>query len=145
MLLTFAVIIIGTLFALRPLQKNVFFLLYFALMMGCAYAFELKGFYFDPFSKQSLLMFLLLHSVLINLVTMMAYASDKKAAKKGDWRVPEIQLHLLELLGGSPGAFLSQKLFHHKTKKKSFQLSFLFVFAVQIVIVYYVLKMLRII
>ncbi|MBR2299945.1 MAG: DUF1294 domain-containing protein [Alphaproteobacteria bacterium] len=145
MLLSFALILIAMMFLLRPLQKNAFFLMYFALMMGAAYVLELKGFRYAPFSKQSFLMFLPLHLIFINLMTMAAYGADKRAAKTKAWRVPEIQLHLLELLGGSPGAFVAQKLFHHKTKKKSFQLSFVFVLAIQLVVVYYVLKVLHVI
>jgi len=145
MLLTFAVILIAVMFVVRPLQKNAFFMIYFALMMGAAYVLEMKGYHFRAFSKPSLLMFLPCHFVLINLMTIVAYGVDKNAARKGSWRVPEMQLHLLELLGGSPGAFLAQKLFHHKTKKKSFQLSFLFVLAFQVVVVYYVLKVLHVI
>ena len=144
MLLTFAVILIAVMFVVRPLQKNAFFMIYFALMMGAAYVLEMKGYHFRAFSKPSLLMFLPCHFALINLMTIVAYGVDKNAARKGSWRVPEMQLHLLELLGGSPGAFFAQKLFHHKTKKKSFQLSFLFVLAFQAVVVYYVLKVLHI-
>ena len=145
MLLTFATVLICVLFLLRPLQKNAFFMVYFALMMGAAYLTEYAGYHFAPFSKQSFLMFLPWHFLLINVVTVLAYGADKNAAKKGNWRIPEAQLHLLEFLGGSPGAFLAQRVFHHKTKKKSFQISFLFVLALQIVIVYYVLKILRLI
>jgi uncharacterized membrane protein YsdA (DUF1294 family) len=35
-------------------------------------------------------------------------------------RAPEMVLHTLALLGGSPTALISQKLFRHKTSKKSF-------------------------
>jgi uncharacterized membrane protein YsdA (DUF1294 family) len=38
--------------------------------------------------------------------------------------VPEATLHLAELLGGWPGAFLAQRRFRHKTRKVSFQLVF---------------------
>ena len=145
MLLTFAAVLIGVMFLLRPLQKNAFFMMYFAFMMGAAYITEYVGYRFAPFSKQSFLMFLPWHFIWINFVTVLAYGVDKNAAKKGTWRIPETQLHLLEFLGGSPGAFLAQRIFHHKTKKKTFQISFLFVLALQIVIVYYVLKILRLI
>jgi len=145
MLLTIAVLLIGAMFLVKPLQKNPFFMGYFALMMGTIYFLETKGIYFTPFSKQSFLMFLPLHFLWINFVTFVAYGADKKAAKTKSWRVPEIQLHLLELLGGTPGAFMAQKLFCHKTKKKSFQLSFLFILAIQIVLAYYILNILHII
>jgi uncharacterized membrane protein YsdA (DUF1294 family)/cold shock CspA family protein len=49
------------------------------------------------------------------------YRSDKKAAEAGAWRVSETMLHLLELIGGWPGAFLAQKRYRHKTRKASYQ------------------------
>ena len=44
------------------------------------------------------------------------YGIDKAKAKRGAWRVPEKTLFLLPLLGGSVGALLGMRVFHHKTK-----------------------------
>ena len=52
----------------------------------------------------------------INLVTFAVYGIDKAKAKRGAWRVPEKTLFLLPLLGGSVGALLGMRVFHHKTK-----------------------------
>lgn len=60
----------------------------------------------------------------LSLVTLVAYAADKSAAKKGAWRTPERTLHVLSLAGGWPGALLGQHWFRHKTQKASFQLVF---------------------
>ena len=144
MLVTFFVILLVLLMLIKPLQKNAFFLIYFALMIGGAFLCEHYGIVYRPFSTKSYVAFLPLHFVLINLVTVLAYAADKKAAQKHQWRVPELQLHLLELLGGSPGAFAAQKMFHHKTKKSSFRLAFFFVLAIQLVIIYYALRFLAV-
>lgn len=57
-------------------------------------------------------------------MTMLAYAFDKSAATNGRRRTPEQTLHLLELLGGWPGALLSQQLFRHKSRKLSFRIEF---------------------
>jgi len=62
--------------------------------------------------------------LLISLVTYLAYRSDKKRAQAGEWRVPESTLHILELGGGWPGAFLGQRRYRHKTSKLSFQVMF---------------------
>jgi len=60
----------------------------------------------------------------ISLVAFIAQWIDKRQAEAGAWRVPENALHLLELLGGWPGAFLAQRLFRHKTVKLSYRLVF---------------------
>lgn len=49
---------------------------------------------------------------------------DKRRAEKGDWRVSEAVLHLLELLGGWPGSYVAQRLFRHKTSKLIYQAVF---------------------
>lgn len=65
------------------------------------------------------------------LVTLLAsaftygfYAWDKRRARAGEWRISERMLHLWELIGGWPGAFLAQRRFRHKSAKPSY----LFVF-----------------
>jgi uncharacterized membrane protein YsdA (DUF1294 family)/cold shock CspA family protein len=60
----------------------------------------------------------------ISALTFWVYTHDKKRARNGGWRVPETQLHLLEWLGGWPGAFLAQRKFRHKCSKIGYQLIF---------------------
>jgi uncharacterized membrane protein YsdA (DUF1294 family)/cold shock CspA family protein len=52
------------------------------------------------------------------------YLHDKRSALRSGWRTPEARLHLVELLGGWPGALIAQQAFRHKTRKLSFQLVF---------------------
>lgn len=59
-----------------------------------------------------------------SLVTYVVYAIDKNAARKGAWRIPEAQLHLLALMGGWPGAMAAQQIVRHKSKKPSFRFVF---------------------
>lgn len=61
-----------------------------------------------------------------SVVAWSLYASDKRRAREGRWRVAETTLHLAEILGGWPGAFLAQRKFRHKTAKRSFQGGFWF-------------------
>lgn len=56
--------------------------------------------------------------------TLIAYKLDKTAAKRSHRRTPEKTLHVLALIGGWPGAIIGQKLFRHKSKKLSFQVTF---------------------
>lgn len=60
----------------------------------------------------------------ISLITYAVYASDKRRARTRAWRIPEATLHLLELLGGWPGAWLAQHQLRHKCSKGSYQLVF---------------------
>jgi uncharacterized membrane protein YsdA (DUF1294 family)/cold shock CspA family protein len=52
-----------------------------------------------------------------SILTMMLYGADKAHAAIKSWRVPELYLHLLELMGGWPGALMAQNAFRHKTRK----------------------------
>lgn len=92
------------------------------------------------FCSQNFLLFVVFQLVSINLVTVLAYYVDKRAARKGAWRVPEANLHTLEFLGGWPGALLAQKIFRHKTKKQSYQTSFMLVVAFELAIIYFIIK-----
>jgi len=71
----------------------------------------------------------------VSAVTFVLYGFDKARAKTGGFRVPEMVLHGLSLLGGSPGALAGQKVFHHKTAKTGFQVIFWLIFIGQIILV----------
>ena len=57
-----------------------------------------------------------------SLLALIVFGFDKRAARRNRRRVPERRLHLLELLGGFPGALLAIFLFHHKSSKPRFLL-----------------------
>tara|TARA_R110002049_G_scaffold115854_14_gene268112 strand:+ start:24013 stop:24621 length:609 start_codon:yes stop_codon:yes gene_type:complete len=56
----------------------------------------------------------------LSIVTFIAYALDKSAARHGRWRTPESTLLMLGLAGGWPGALIAQQTLRHKSKKTSF-------------------------
>ena len=56
-----------------------------------------------------------------SLLTFILYWSDKHAAENGKQRTPESTLQLLSLVGGWPGGLFAQRIFRHKSTKKSFQ------------------------
>ncbi len=62
--------------------------------------------------------------LIASAISFLVYRGDKAAAKQNQWRTGEGTLLLLGLLCGWPGAFIAQQLFHHKTKKRSFQIVF---------------------
>jgi uncharacterized membrane protein YsdA (DUF1294 family) len=61
---------------------------------------------------------------LVSLVTFATYATDKAQAGLAKRRVPERVLHVLEAIGGWPGALVAQRWFRHKTRKTRFQVIF---------------------
>ena len=65
---------------------------------------------------QPVITYLLWYLAAVNLVAFTVYGVDKAKARRGAWRIPEKTLFLLPLLGGSVGALLGMRVFHHKTK-----------------------------
>jgi len=62
--------------------------------------------------------------LMVSLVTFMAYALDKSAARSGQWRTQESTLFFFGLVCGWPGAIFAQQLFRHKSSKREFQTTF---------------------
>lgn len=69
--------------------------------------------------------------VLVNLLTMLCFASDKARAVAGERRIRESHLLTLAALGGCPGAFAARRLFRHKTRKQPFSTRLWLIAAVQ--------------
>lgn len=60
----------------------------------------------------------------VSILAFFCYWLDKAAARQGRRRTSERTLLLLGLVGGWPGAVLAQRVLHHKSRKRSFQLAF---------------------
>lgn len=141
MTLTFSAVLFALFILFRGLQKNIFFLLYVGAMLLSAYFCENHlGWHVRPLTKNAFLLFVLFHIPLINLFTFWAYGRDKHLAQRGKWRIPEIHLHSLEILGGTIGAFIGQRFFHHKNKKKSYMATFFAAVFIQIGVIFWILR-----
>ena len=70
----------------------------------------------------------------VNVATMLCYGYDKCQARVGGRRVPEVALHVLAVVGGTPGAFIGQLVFRHKTRDRLFRVVFFAIAAVQVVV-----------
>jgi len=81
-------------------------------------------------------LFISVYFLSVNFVTLFLYGFDKQAARKGKARIPEFTLHLLAFIGGSPFAFLAQRIFHHKTRKTAFQVLFWLIAGLQIIVIF---------
>ena len=76
----------------------------------------------------------------INFIAFFAYGIDKLKAKKGKWRIPESTLLLLAIIGGSIGAWLGIKVWHHKTLHKKFKYGIPLIVIIQIAIAIYIFR-----
>ena len=73
----------------------------------------------------------------INVVAFIMYGIDKYKAKKAKWRIPEATLLLLAILGGSIGAWMGMKVWHHKTMHKKFKYGIPAILLIQIALMAY--------
>lgn len=70
--------------------------------------------------------------LIVNIVTFIIYGVDKLKAKEHWWRISESTLLLLALVGGSVGAWLGMKVWHHKTLHKKFKYGVPTIFILQV-------------
>ncbi len=78
---------------------------------------------------------------ILNVITFLIYAIDKWKAKKNRWRIPESILLLLAVLGGSIGALMGMKIWHHKTMHKKFKYGIPLIMILQIGMLLYLWQM----
>ena len=77
--------------------------------------------------------------MIINIIGLIIMGLDKMKAKSGAWRIPEDNLLLIALLGGSVGIFLGIKAFRHKTRHIKFSVGVPSIFLLQIVVILWLL------
>lgn len=74
--------------------------------------------------------------LIINLAALGCFGIDKVKAIKGSWRIPEKNLLLLTICGGSLGAIIGMILFNHKVKKPIFKWGIPLIMLVQIAMIW---------
>lgn len=70
----------------------------------------------------------------VNAVAFIVYGIDKYRARNGKWRIPEATLLMLAVVGGSVGAWLGMKTWHHKTRHRKFRYGVPAILLLQIVV-----------
>lgn len=87
---------------------------------------------------------ILIYLATINAFTFFAYGIDKWKARKNRWRIRESTLLWLSVFGGSIGAWLGMKAWHHKTQHNKFKYGIPAILIAQIAavvaILYYIYK-----
>ena len=82
---------------------------------------------------------LLIYLLAANIVTFVVFGIDKYKAKRGLWRIPEASLLTMAVIGGSIGAWLGTKVWHHKTLHKKFKYGIPLIIALQAALAVYLL------
>ena len=83
---------------------------------------------------------ILLYLAAVNVVTFFVYGIDKWKAKHNRWRITEMALLLLAVLGGSIGAWIGMRVWHHKTQHKKFKYGVPLILVVQVAICLFFLR-----
>ncbi|MCQ1528328.1 DUF1294 domain-containing protein [Lutispora saccharofermentans] len=65
---------------------------------------------------------LLIYFLIINIIGYTIMGFDKSKSRRDRWRISEKSLLTIAFLGGALGMLLGMKTFHHKTKKRKFQI-----------------------
>ena len=75
----------------------------------------------------------------VNALTFLLYGMDKYKAKKGRWRISEATLLLMAVIGGSIGAWVGMRIWHHKTMHKKFKYGIPVIIIFQVALAVYLL------
>jgi uncharacterized membrane protein YsdA (DUF1294 family) len=75
-----------------------------------------------------------IYIVVINALALVLMLMDKYKAKKNLWRIPEATLLGIAAIGGSLGAIIGMRLFHHKTKHLTFSVGLPILLAIHILL-----------
>ena len=73
----------------------------------------------------------------VNITSFLLYGIDKFKAKKNLWRISEATLLTMAAIGGSIGAWVGMRLWHHKTMNKKFKYGIPLISIMQIALVAY--------
>ena len=80
---------------------------------------------------------IVVYLVAVNVITFFLYAIDKWKAKRSKWRIPEDTLLGLAVIGGSIGALLGMKIWHHTTMHKKFRFGIPAIIIIQLLFIGY--------
>ncbi len=81
--------------------------------------------------------YLIYYLLVINAATFIIYGIDKYKAKKAKWRISEATLLTMAAVGGSIGAWLGMKAWHHKTLHRKFRYGVPIILLIQIALMIY--------
>ena len=77
---------------------------------------------------------LLVYLLLINAAGLLIMLADKVKARKDLWRIPEVTILCVAVLGGSIGCLIGMRIFRHKTLHSKFSIGIPVIIAFQVVL-----------
>ena len=80
--------------------------------------------------------YLILYLIIINFISFLLVAIDKRKAIKNKYRISEKTFFIFSFIGGSLGTLLGMIQFHHKTKKLKFLIGIPILFLFNILVLY---------
>lgn len=72
-----------------------------------------------------------IYALTVNVILFSMMGIDKKRAKKKQWRISEMGLFLVAIVGGALGGTIGMYIFHHKTRHWYFVIGFPLILVVQ--------------
>lgn len=78
---------------------------------------------------------IIIYLAVVNILGFTLMGIDKKRAIRQSWRIPERDLFLTALIGGSIGTTVGMYLFHHKTRHRAFAIGMPLILAFQAAVV----------
>ena len=84
---------------------------------------------------------LIIYLVVINFITLAAFAIDKIAAIEGRSRIRIVTLLGLAFIGGSLGGLIAMYLFRHKIRKDYFTVGIPMIMLMQVFVIFYFMNM----
>ena len=87
-----------------------------------------------------LLLMVVAYLVVINVVTFGVSGIDKYKAVRSKWRIPENALIGLAVVGGSIGAWLGMKFWHHKTLHAKFRFGIPIILIAQVALAWWLMN-----
>ena len=70
------------------------------------------------------MIFIASYLLVVNIVGFLIMGIDKQKARKGAYRISEVKLWLIAVIGGAVGSTIAMYYFRHKTKHNHFKIGF---------------------
>ena len=75
---------------------------------------------------------MMIYLAVVNVLAFVLFGIDKYKAKHDRWRIKEATLIGIAVIGGSAGAWLGMRVWHHKTQHNQFKYGIPLIFLIQI-------------